>query len=64
LRTFKRIETRPVGLFIPPSYLEGAMKKNPRFFRLLLKLEESFGHFPWLSSLADHTYLLFKKSSR
>ncbi len=64
LKHLKKIEVRPVGLFIPPSYLEGAMKKNPRFFRLMLKLEESLGDFPRLSSLADHTYLLYKKALR
>jgi ubiquinone/menaquinone biosynthesis C-methylase UbiE len=61
LASFRKIEKRPVGLFIPPSYLEGLMRKNPRLFRLLVKLENLFGAVPSFSALADHTYLLFKK---
>lgn len=58
---FKRKQTRPIGLFVPPSYLEGAMKKHPRLFRLLVKMEDSFAGFAAARSLSDHTWLLFKK---
>jgi ubiquinone/menaquinone biosynthesis C-methylase UbiE len=63
LSPFKRIETRPVGLFIPPSYLEGAIKKHPGFFRTLLTMEERLGGMAAARSLADHSYLLFKKEN-
>lgn len=58
---FTRKQTRPVGLFVPPSYLEGAMKKHPRLFRALVKMEDSFGDVAAARSLSDHTWLLFKK---
>jgi ubiquinone/menaquinone biosynthesis C-methylase UbiE len=63
LTPFKRIQTRPVGLFIPPSYLEGAMKKHPGFFRTLLNMEEKLGGMAAAGSLADHTWTLFKKEN-
>lgn len=61
LLPFKRIATKPVGLFIPPSYLDGAMKKHPGFFRTLVNMEERLGGMAVARSLADHTWLLFKK---
>lgn len=61
LNVFSRIEKRPVGLFIPPSYLEGLMQRNPRIFRLMVRLEKLLGAVPSFSALADHTYMLFKK---
>jgi ubiquinone/menaquinone biosynthesis C-methylase UbiE len=64
LKSFKKTETRPVGLFVPPSYLEGAMKKHPRFFRRLVKMEDNFGGWSAAASLADHTYMLFKKEKK
>lgn len=54
-------ERKPVGLFVPPAYLEAAMKKRPKFFEWLARREEGAKKIPFASSLADHTYLLFKK---
>ncbi|HET9825582.1 MAG TPA: class I SAM-dependent methyltransferase [Chitinophagaceae bacterium] len=56
-------EKKPVGLFVPPAYLDGAMKKRPRFFDWLVRFENKTKKFPFGSSLADHTYLLFKKQT-
>jgi SAM-dependent methyltransferase len=61
LHHFKRIERRPVGLFVPPSYLESFMQKHPGLFRWLEKLEKRRGMMPAFSQLADHQYLLLKK---
>jgi ubiquinone/menaquinone biosynthesis C-methylase UbiE len=55
------LEKRPVGLFIPPSYLEAAMKKRPGLFHALTKLEKNINGPAIGSSFADHVYLLFKK---
>jgi ubiquinone/menaquinone biosynthesis C-methylase UbiE len=57
---FNMIETKPVGLFIPPSYLENAMQKRPGLFNFLAGMEKRFGHFSFTSPLADHSYFLFK----
>lgn len=59
--SFERKKTRPIGLFIPPSYLESAMKKHPRLFRILVKMEDAFGGMSAARSLSDHTWMLFKK---
>jgi hypothetical protein len=61
LSPLKKIASRPVGLFVPPSYVEEAMKKHPRFFRWLVKMEEKCGGLLATGSLADHSFLLFKK---
>lgn len=61
MRSFRLFEKHPVGLCIPPSYLEGSMQKRPAFFKRLQRLETQAIRFSGLSALADHTYLLFKK---
>lgn len=55
------MEKRPVGLFIPPSYMEHSMRKHTRFFGLLVKLEKMIRRSSIGSSLADHTYILLQK---
>jgi ubiquinone/menaquinone biosynthesis C-methylase UbiE len=57
----KLVEKKPVGLFIPPSYLEQAIMKRPRFFQRLKKMESRSQSLSFLSPFADHVYLLFKK---
>jgi SAM-dependent methyltransferase len=63
LHSFRKMERRPVGLFVPPSYLEKLMQKNQRVFKLLVALDKIFGAIPSFSGLADHTYMLFKKET-
>jgi ubiquinone/menaquinone biosynthesis C-methylase UbiE len=58
---FQLAQTKPVGLFIPPSYLEGMMQQRSRFFRSLVQLENSAGNASYLSTLADHSFILLKK---
>lgn len=60
---FRLVQKRPVGLFIPPSYLERQMQKREKLFRKLVNLEHNFSALSFLSGLADHTYLLFKKKT-
>ncbi len=64
LNQFTLLEKRPVGLFIPPSYLENFIKDRPRFFRFLDKMEKKAGGVPAFSRFADHCYLLLKKKER
>jgi ubiquinone/menaquinone biosynthesis C-methylase UbiE len=64
LNKFQLVEKRPVGLFIPPSYLESFMQKNPRMFRFLDKLEIKAGGVSAFSQCGDHSYLLLKAISR
>jgi cyclopropane fatty-acyl-phospholipid synthase-like methyltransferase len=61
LRPLLLREKRPVGLFIPPSYMEHSMQKHTRFFGLLVKLEKMIRRSSVGSSFADHTYILLQK---
>ena len=61
LSPLKLLEKKPIGLFIPPSYLEQAMKKRPNLFHSLTKMEKKLNGPGASSSFADHVYLLFKK---
>jgi SAM-dependent methyltransferase len=64
MRPFYLLEKRPIGLFIPPSYMEHSMQRNKRVFGLLVKLEQLIQRVSFCSALADHTYLLLKKQTR
>lgn len=61
LYPLRLVEKKPVGLFIPPTYLEASMKKRPNLFRSLIRLEKTANGFAIGSSFADHVFLLFKK---
>jgi len=63
LRPLMLLEKRPVGLFIPPSYMEHNMQKNKRIFSLLVRLENLVRRGSLCSSLADHTYILLQKQA-
>lgn len=63
LSTFRLLTAKPVGLFVPPSYLEPAMRKHRRLFNLLAWLDTRCLRLPLWSALADHTYVLLKKKS-
>ena len=57
---FRIMAKHPVGLFIPPSYLEkGYANRQPQLQRLC-RLEERLAA-PWTSRFADHYCLLFNK---
>jgi len=64
MNQFTLLEKKPVGLFIPPSYLENFIKRRPRFFRFLGKMEKKAGGNPAFTRFADHCYLLLKKKER
>lgn len=52
LPAFKTVQKKPIGLFIPPSYLDNFFKKK-RVLGFLNFLENKFG-FSVLSGMADH----------
>jgi ubiquinone/menaquinone biosynthesis C-methylase UbiE len=58
------IEKKPVGLCIPPSWMEGFMQKHRRFYQNLVQWEEKTGNASMATSLADHAFLLFKKEEQ
>ncbi|MES2688973.1 MAG: methyltransferase domain-containing protein [Bacteroidota bacterium] len=57
---FKMTEKKPVGIFIPPSYLEPLIKRN-RFMVPFIQIAECLGSFSWLSDHADHTFMVLEK---
>lgn len=61
MRPLQLIEKKPVGLCIPPSWMEGYMQQHRRFFQKLVKAEDRIGGASFATSLADHAFLLFKK---
>ena len=58
--SFSFLQQHPVGLFIPPSYLEKEFELRPRFLDRLNKLEKGSG-YSFLSLFADHYCINFKK---
>jgi SAM-dependent methyltransferase len=59
---FKPVETYPVGLFIPPSYLEQQFLKRKNWLRRLNHYEEKLGNYSMFSSLADHYCMILKRN--
>ncbi len=57
---FRVIDSHPVGLFIPPSYLEHFMRSHPWLFRILNNLEKVFSHKVF-SRYGDHYAMIFEK---
>lgn len=58
---FKIIEKKPVGLFIPPSYLEPIIKRNRFVIPFIQIAEHLAGSFGWLSDYSDHTFIVLEK---
>lgn len=59
-RSFSLLQQHPVGLFIPPSYLEKRFELRRRWLERLNKLEKKLG-YSFLSLFADHFCITFKK---
>lgn len=58
---YYHIATKPIGLFVPPSYLEPYFKKRKVVFHALVWLDKIFGRFSFLSNYADHYLIVFEK---
>lgn len=54
-------KVKPIGLFIPPSYLEPFIKKHKVLFKILVTLDTIFSRFSVLSNNADHYMIHLKK---
>ena len=60
---FTRVKKMPVGLFIPPTYLEEKFTNKLTTLKKLEKREIQFG-YPLFSGLADHYCAVFNKNFR
>jgi ubiquinone/menaquinone biosynthesis C-methylase UbiE len=58
---FELIETKPIGFFIPPSYLEPFFKNKKKLLNSLNWLESKFKDCSFLSKYADHYILILQK---
>jgi len=54
------VKERPIGLFIPPSYLEPLLHKNRLFIPIVKWLEKAFGSLSFFANYGDHIFLEFK----
>jgi ubiquinone/menaquinone biosynthesis C-methylase UbiE len=58
---YKHISTKPIGLFVPPSYLEEYINNKRKLFGFLKLMDSIFGNISFLSNYADHYLIVFKK---
>lgn len=60
-RSMPRWTVRPLGFWLPPSYLNPFFEKHPRLLRLLNILEQKFAP-AWVAPLSDHFFICLKSS--
>ncbi len=58
---YKKIALKPIGLFVPPSYLESYFVNKKKLFRFLILLDEFFCRFSCFSNYADHYLIVLEK---
>lgn len=59
--SFTLLSVKPIGLFLPPSYLAQFFTHWPTVLTILNKLELWFGHFRWQAAISDHYFIQFVK---
>lgn len=58
---FDCIEVKPIGFFIPPSYLEPFFKNKKGLLQFLNALESKIKNWSFLSKFADHYLIVLQK---
>lgn len=58
---FKIAMVKPIGFFIPPSYLEPFFKRNLKLLRILGKMENKIRKFSFLANYSDHYLIELEK---
>jgi len=59
---YSKVKIKPIGIAIPPSYLESSFVSNKMVLKFLIFLENLIG-FNFLAKYADHFFMeLIKKS--
>ena len=59
---FRMISKKPIGLFVPPSYLSSYFENKKLTMRILSCLDSAFG-FSFLSNRSDHFYISLEKNN-
>jgi hypothetical protein len=60
---FERVYLMPLGLFLPPSDVFGAIEKRPRLLNILTRLENLTAEIAPLSNFADHYWIEFRRTT-
>lgn len=58
---FTVVKQKPIGLFIPPSYLEPLLQKNKLFLPVIKLLEKTIGNLSFLANYGDHIFITLEK---
>jgi ubiquinone/menaquinone biosynthesis C-methylase UbiE len=58
---FELIDQKPIGFFVPPSYLEPFFKNKKGFLQILNRLESGIKNWSILSKYADHYIITLQK---
>jgi hypothetical protein len=58
---FELVAHKPIGFFVPPSYLEGFFRNKVRTLNLLNILEDRISNWSFLSKRADHYIITLQK---
>jgi SAM-dependent methyltransferase len=59
---FRLLESRGVGVCVPPSYVEPLARRFPGILGKLAALDQRIGGLPVLRSLGDHTLVVLERS--
>ncbi len=60
---FERVHVQPLGVFLPPSDVYGAVEKRPRLLKRLLQLEKTVENTGKLALFADHYWIEFRRKN-
>jgi len=52
---------RPIGMVLPPSYLDPLFKRVPRSLTWLYRIEALFGNQSWGARFSDHYWMVLQK---
>lgn len=56
-KNFRLEKLKPIGLFIPPSYMNKWVQKHRNVFRIMTFLESWVARWSWQAGFSDHYYL-------
>ena len=61
VKNFTVVDQKPIGFFVPPSYLEPFFKNKKGILLFLNKLEKGVSSWSFLSKYADHFIITLQK---
>jgi len=59
---FRRIESRSLGLLLPPFALGGALARTPRLLAALGALDDRISGLPGLRRMGDHVLMVYERA--